>query len=270
MSKWPIFVLSLPSAQNRRADISEQFALLGLDFQFIDAVDGRQGLPVQFEHLVDRPGAVALAGYSMSDGEFACGLTHQLAYARIIDEDLPGAIIFEDDAILTWLFRDFYTSAQYEAGDLIQLYHYNGAISRLRPGPRGPLKLMRLTANSWMAVGYSISRHGAETLRQHSLPLRARADWPCDTFRLMAHYVTVPRAVLHPAPTASQSTINKSPLPEGFDFSQNYAKGWRRLISPISWSRLLRRPFVRQLSPDRAPTPEERSQLVSERYSEML
>lgn len=270
MSNWPIFVLSMPSAQNRRSDICEQFALLGLDFQFIDAIDGRQGLPAQFEPLVDRPGTVALAGYGMSDGEYACGLTHQLAYARIIEQNLPGAIILEDDAILTWRFRDFYASAQYEAGDLIQLYHYNGTVNILRPGPRGPLKLMRLTTNSWMAVGYSISRHGAETLRRHSLPLRARADWPCQTFRLMAHYITTPRAVLHPVPTAAQSSINKAPFPEDFDFSRNYAKGWQRLISPGAWGRLLRRPFLRNLTPDRSPTAEERSQLVSDRYLHIL
>lgn len=270
MSQWPIFVLSLASAQNRRADITEQFALLGLDFQFIDATDGRQGLPPELESMVDRTGTLAQSGFRMSDGEYACAITHQLAYARIIDENLPGAIILEDDAVLTWLFRDFYASAQYQAGNLIQLYHYNGTTHARRPRAGGPLQLMRLASNSWMAVGYSISRHGAEAMRRHSLPLRARADWPCDTFRIMRHYVTTPRAVLHPVPTAEQSTISKDSFPTDFDFSQGYAKGWRRLLSAASWGRLLRRPFRRKLDPGRAPTPEERAQLVSERYQAVL
>lgn len=271
MAEWPIFVLSLSSASHRRADITEQFALLGLEFEFIEAVNGRQGLPAALEPLVDRPGTVARTGYGMSEGEYACALSHQLAYARIIDEDLPGAIILEDDAILTWLFRDFYRERQYQAGDLIQLYHYQGKVHKRRPAPSGPLALMRLASNSWMAVGYSISRRGAERIRQHSLPLRARADWPCDTFRILDHYVTWPRAVLHPAPIASQSTIDKSGvMPEAFDFSRDYAKGWRRLLSLASWQRLLRRPLLRDLDPGRAPTAQEDAQLVCERYREVL
>lgn len=271
MAEWPIFVLSLPSAKTRRADIAEQFDRLGLDFEFLEAVDGRQGLPADLEPMVDRPGTVALTGYGMSDGEYACALSHQQAYARIIDQNLPGAIILEDDAILTWLFRDFYQARQYQAGDLIQLYHYNGTVHKRRPASAGPLALMRLATNSWMAVGYSISRRGAERMRQHSLPLRARADWPCDTFRILDHYVTWPRAVLHPVPIASQSTIDKSGvIPEGFDFSRDYAKGWRRLLSPGSWRRLLRRPFLRQLDPGRPPTPDEGAQLVCDRYREVL
>lgn len=113
--RWPIWVVSLPSAQDRRALIARNFAAAGLEFEFFDAIDGRKGLAPEYEAMVDRVRTLERDGTPMTDGEYACALSHQAVYLRIIEEDLPGAIVLEDDAMLTPAFRQFYLERGYEA-----------------------------------------------------------------------------------------------------------------------------------------------------------
>ena len=257
---WPIWVLSLPDSTDRRAEVRAQFEAIGLPFSFLDAVDGRNGLPDEFERQVDRAETRAHYGYPMSDGEYACALSHQLAYKKIAVEGWPGAIILEDDVILTARFREFCDSRSYEAGSLIQLFYFDAVVWKF--GHRGtPVAgLRRLAESAWMTVGYSISADAAANIRANSLPLWGKPDWPCDTARIVRHYITEPRIVLHPDPERSVSILNAarhSMVPEGFDYSAGYAKGWRRLLSLASWKRLLTRPFRERLLPGYDPTPQE-------------
>jgi glycosyl transferase family 25 len=241
--------------------VSAQFRALGLPFSFLEAVDGRKGLPEQLESQIDRAGTYARLGYGMSNGEYACALSHQLAYQRILDECWPGAIILEDDVILTHNFRRFYETRSYEAAPLIQLFYFEAEVWKMAQRSTPVARLHRLVHSAWMTVGYSITAEGAAELRAHSLPIRAHADWPCDT-TLLGHFITEPRLVLHPNPEASTSTIaeaGRGPIPEDFDFSAGYAKGWRRLLSWASWKRLLTRPFRQRRSLGFAATAEEQA-----------
>lgn len=262
---WPIWVISLADAADRRRSVDAQFAAIELPFTYIDAVDGRKGLPKAFESQVDRPGTLAHFGYPMSDGEYACGLSHQQAYQKIVDEGLPGAIILEDDVLLTKNFRRFYDTRGYEAAPLIQFFYFHALAWKLGRLRASTVRLQQLVDSAFMGVGYSISAEGAAKMRAHSLPLRAKPDWPCDTARLIGHYITEPRIVLHPDPEESVSFLSSTRvglLPEGFDFSASYAKGWRRLYSLASWKRLLLRAFKQELRPGYAPTAEEAASAI--------
>ena len=257
---WPMWVLSLADTVERRAAARAQFDALGLAFEFLDCVDGRNGLSVEFEKLVDRPGTLERYGYGMSDGEYACALSHQLAYKRIVDEQLPGAIIFEDDVLLTENLRRFYETRSYEAAPLIQFFYFDAMVWKFGERSTPAATLRRLQRSAWMAVGYSISADAAAKMLAASQPLRGKPDWPCDTVQLFGHYITDPRIVLHPELTPGQSLFGETRsafVPEGFDYSAGYAKGWRRLLSLASWKRLLTRPFRERLLPGYDPTPQE-------------
>ncbi|OOY02725.1 glycosyltransferase family 25 protein [Thioclava sp. F28-4] len=104
---WPILVISLQDAAKRRAMVSKQLEALGLSFKFFDAIDGRSGLPAAYESQVDRAGTEAYFGRPMSDGQYACALSHLAVYRQIVEEKLPGAIILKDDAILGDAFALF-------------------------------------------------------------------------------------------------------------------------------------------------------------------
>lgn len=258
--RWPIWVISLHDATARREAVNEQLNRLQLQHTFIDAVDGRRGLAPEFERDVNRPGTVARNGYRMSDAEYGCALSHQHAYKKLIELGLPGAIILEDDIILTQRFRNFYADRSYEAAPLIQLFFYDAVVWRGRGIVVPCTRLERLVASAWSTVGYSISCEAAAIMRHQSLPLQSRADWPCDTANLIGHYVAVPRVVLHPPPDETQSTIGATRdnvLLAGFDFNAGYAQGWRRFFSFASWRRLALRPFKRRIYAGFEPTAEE-------------
>jgi len=262
---WPIWVVSLSDATERRSKIRSQLDALGLAFSFLDAVDGRTRVPEEFQGQIDRPGTLANLGFPMGDAEYACALSHQLAYKKILDEGWPGAVILEDDVLLTDNFRTFYETRGYEAAPLIQLFYFDALVWKTKRRSTAAARLERLASNAWSTAAYSISAQGAATLRAEGLPLRGFADWPCDTVRLVGHYVTDPRLVLHPDPADFPSSVEDSRrglIPDGFDFSSRYPRLWRRMLSAASWKRFLTRPLRQRRSPGFAPTPQEAASLL--------
>lgn len=251
-AEWPIFVISLIDAEARRQAIAAGLAAMNLDFSFVTAIDGRKGLPAQYEKMIDRPQTLARRGYPMSDGEYACALSHQMVYRRIIDEGLPGAIILEDDVTLTDEFASFMKHRAYRRHHLIQLFHFHAKVWRHGTRQLFPdVQIRGLSENAFMAAGYSLSARGADYMVRNSSPISERADWPCDVTRIKA-VITIPRLVMHPDPDSEQSSLSKGRanlVPEGFDYSWGHAKGWRRLITPASWRSFARNRLSEVLHP---------------------
>lgn len=204
---WPIFIISLSDSISRRKLLSEKLIGLGHEFEIIEAIDGRKKLPEQYEPFIDRAETLKRFGRKMSDGEYACALSHQKAYDIILERDLPGAIILEDDAIPTPEFKRFIDEKSYLAGDLIQLDYANTFVKIL-----GKKKLFEgvflrpVFCNSYLATGYSISRKGAEYITTNSIPITAPADWPCDTTKIGAQ-VTIPPLIGHPDKETGHSSL---------------------------------------------------------------
>ena len=111
MSGWPIYVISLGDASERRKPLLEALSAFGFDYRLFDAVDGRKGLPAKFEEYVDRKKTRENIARDMTDAEYACALSHFMIFREIDSMKLPGAIILEDDAILQPQFAEFYREA---------------------------------------------------------------------------------------------------------------------------------------------------------------
>ena len=206
---WPILIISLPDAEIRRQAISTTLKRLDLSFEFIDAIDGRDGLPSRYESLIDRDKARFLMGRDLTDGEFACALSHQQIYKTIINGEIPGAIVLEDDAIPLRGFRGFITESGYEASDLILFDYKRARVWRKAPKLSiGNILLRPLAFNPFLTTGYSISHLGASYLHENSLPISGQADWPCDITQLNAH-ITLPRLIDHPQEEIQSSYLEQ-------------------------------------------------------------
>jgi glycosyl transferase, family 25 len=205
---WPVFVISLADSVGRRTQISEQLSALSIPFQFIDAIDGRAGLPAEYERMVDRAGTIAYERRVMSDAEYACALSHMSVYKRVIDENLPGAIVLEDDAILGPEFAAYRQARAYEHGDLIQLDYAGAYVRRLAKAVKQfpEFQLMPMVKPGVLTTGYSVTLAGAQHIYANGLPIRSPADWPCDVSAITT-FLTIPRLVDHPPLCAEQSTI---------------------------------------------------------------
>jgi GR25 family glycosyltransferase involved in LPS biosynthesis len=92
--KIPIFVISLARAPDRRAAISSHLKNLGLDFEIVDAVDGAKLPDAQRKSLL-------ADGVNYVPGVIGCYLSHIQVYEKIVKNNIPVALILEDDARLS-------------------------------------------------------------------------------------------------------------------------------------------------------------------------
>jgi glycosyl transferase family 25 len=237
---WPIFVISLLDASQRRENITRQLNNCSLPFTIMDAIDGRNGLPMRYEHLIDRDPTRSKTDRQLADGEYACALSHMAVYHHICDNNLQGAIVLEDDAILTPLFSEFMDTRGYNKADLVQLDHSGGRIWRLSKKQRlnQNIQLVVAASNATLTTGYSISRQGAEFILANSFPIHRTADWPCDLISLPVMLV-LPRVVDHPdlATAASSLEAERSLMAGERVRKPKKRKSIRRIFSTSYWRR---------------------------------
>ena len=95
----PVYVISLQRDLKKRAHITQQLDSLGISFEIVNAVDGKElDLSKIAERLKDD--RLKYRGYELTPGEMGCYLSHCNLWEKIIAEEIPYALILEDDAIL--------------------------------------------------------------------------------------------------------------------------------------------------------------------------
>ena len=239
---WPIFVLSLEGDEARRAPLLNSLAAMGLEAEVLIGVDGRGGLPDWAEAEVDRTAELTWdyrTSRYMTDGELACALSHVRAYRKVIDDGLPGAIIFEDDALVGEPFRQFILAEAYAVGDMVLLGHKKTWVRRfskisLCDGAFG----YRIVTPPIGAYAYTISAFAAKYLLKHATPVCDRADWPCDISRLDC-LAADPHIVGHPADQAAQSLLETDRRATREEKLRS--KKALRFFSKTYWFRILRK-----------------------------
>lgn len=95
----PVFVISLKDEQARRDVIANHLKERGFNFEFLDAVDGRQ-MDVLAHPDYDTARRRAAHGRDLKPGELGCFLSHRAAYEKIVEQNLDYALLLEDDARL--------------------------------------------------------------------------------------------------------------------------------------------------------------------------
>lgn len=92
MQPIPVFVISLKRSPERRAAISSHLDRLGIEYTVVDAVDGKDLDPDYVKSLSQ--------GHPIHLGAVGCYLSHISIYERLVQENIPVALVLEDDAIL--------------------------------------------------------------------------------------------------------------------------------------------------------------------------
>ena len=94
----PTFVVNLPSSLARKHYMNELLSNYPvLDYQFIDAVDGRSLSSSEVASCFDMENCRKKYGRTINGGEIGCTLSHRKCYGKIIETNLPYALILEDD-----------------------------------------------------------------------------------------------------------------------------------------------------------------------------
>lgn len=89
-----VFIINLKRSVERRKNIEKQCIEHRLDYEFIDAVDGRLLSPAEIKrHTRD-------LNYACRPGEIGCALSHIRTYRLMCERGISSALILEDDAKL--------------------------------------------------------------------------------------------------------------------------------------------------------------------------
>lgn len=87
-----IFVLNLERAVDRRELMQRRLAALGLEAEFLTAVDGAR---------VDRNSLPVGSEPRLSNGELGCYLSHRRSWEIVVERGLAHAVVLEDDVVLS-------------------------------------------------------------------------------------------------------------------------------------------------------------------------
>lgn len=206
----PIFVISLARSESRRTRIAARLTELGLRFEFLDAVDGRHLTP-DHQALVDFsfPTSHRLLGRPLSRGEIGCALSHALAYRKIVQENIPYAIIMEDDALPSEAFAEIVKQETLPKLSEIGLasFHYQSlfAWQRSKIPINSSVRALRPMESPLTTACYYLTQPTAAALLQAALPISGVADWPTEVHKWPTTYCISP--LLVDAPPEPENSI---------------------------------------------------------------
>jgi glycosyl transferase family 25 len=177
-----IFVLNLKRSTDRRKVMQEQMDKHQINFEFIEAIDGKQLTKEQLAR-VDIKTANRRLGRTMINNEIGCALSHASIYQKMVDEKIKEAIILEDDVILTSGFvkhlkLSTLSNLGYDCLLLYYKYYYIGIIKQIDSFDN--YQIHSLNNNPHGAVAYYLNYKMALRLKEITKTISYVADYPID------------------------------------------------------------------------------------------
>ena len=97
-SGYKCFIIHLNRASKRKSTVDKIVSDMALETEIIDAVDGHNLSDAQLNHHIsDKKLFNPPYPFLLNKGEVGCFLSHRLAWQKIVDQKLIGALIIEDD-----------------------------------------------------------------------------------------------------------------------------------------------------------------------------
>lgn len=180
----PVFVINLPESDERRTAITERLDALGVAFDIFPAVNGKTLSAAEMANY-DEAKRIRLFGKGLTRGEIGCYLSHYRLWQRIIDEDLPCALIMEDDAVPEADFPvvlDQIMAISEPSWDMLRFFGGKNRKGRLLHSLECGYSVLYPRHITAGAVAYLLTRQGAEKLLRHGREIL----WPVDN--LMDRY----------------------------------------------------------------------------------
>ena len=168
----PLFVINLERSSDRRASIAAQLDKLDIDFEIFPASDGARLSQNELAQY-DEKCVIDQIARPMSPSEVGCYLSHVRIWKKIVEENIPWAVVLEDDVdihddlagILSAVNKipfkwDFIRLAGLGPTPSLRLYDLNHKFE---------LTVLLQGASGTQAS--CISRAGAQKLLDHATPL---------------------------------------------------------------------------------------------------
>lgn len=174
--KMKIFIINLESDIERKYSMLQQASSLGLDVEIIKAVNGKQLSKDEVMKL-----SRDFYSNGMTLGELGCSLSHLSVYQRIVDENIPLALIMEDDVEINknifYVLRalDKLNAKNPNKSNVILLNKTTEYIDTFKKNITGPYYLVNVIEAAG-TYGYVINNYAAQCLLDFLQPVWLEAD----------------------------------------------------------------------------------------------
>lgn len=187
--------------------MERQFKKLGLDVEFVEAVEGRELTAEKLERLCDI-NSIKKNPQWLRPGIVACALSHRLCYEKFLQSTEKVALILEDDVILDFEIHQLIPELESSIKDLEVILLYFQSFKRIEISTVGSEDIgggfQLFYPVNFQALGssgaYVISRASAKNIHDTMMPIRYSIDnWvdhiqngSINTIRLSIPFVAQP------------------------------------------------------------------------------
>ena len=190
-----VFVINLEQSHDRRVFMEKQLAALNLDAEFFPAVDGRLLPEDEIARVSDRRWFSRYVGREMTRSDMGCSLSHIYLYRKMVDENIPCALILEDDVWMTPslvpLLRELERDIDQLPCDVVLL---SECITSTKNIWRRGYYFMSPVVYALFTHAYVVSLRGARRLMNNLYPVAL----PADAWNWLHRHRLVRIAAIHP------------------------------------------------------------------------
>jgi glycosyl transferase family 25 len=178
----PVWVVSLEESVDRRIEVARHLRDIDLPFQFFPAVDGCRLGSGELRSIYSEEAARRVIGRSMTTGEIGCSLSHLAVYQCMIEANLDGLVVLEDDARAEAGLRFVLERREQWPSDweVMYLYHLGNDANHISLRGQVALgsqhRIVRFSDRPLCTVAYAIRASAARKLLRAGFPVSAPAD----------------------------------------------------------------------------------------------
>lgn len=235
----PVFIINLPEDEGRRETMRARLESAAVGYEFIEAVNGRKfdmKTHPEYNGIKRR----AAFGRDMIPAELGCLLSHRKIFEKIDRENIPAAVILEDDVVFEPEFAAVLNALMTTKikWDVIRF------VGSAKIYKRGCRKIAPLLGKYWTARlptapggahGYLLTLDAARVMIRHMQP-----SWmPIDTLQGRTWETGLETLVVYPAPLHIDQEAVTTIGDARFDKTITL-EGWRRKAFPLTrgWFKL--------------------------------
>jgi glycosyl transferase family 25 len=173
-------VINLPQAEGRRRLMRAQLEQPGMPrYRIVDGVDGRALDEARLGSLYDNAATERDFGRALTRGEIGCALGHAAAYRYAVEQEIPLALVFEDDALLGHQFlrvlQRLVPMIDLARPQVVLLSHV-GRYSAWRPRRVDKIHRLYRPYTAWGGHAYLLTLPAARSLLASQQPIHVMPD----------------------------------------------------------------------------------------------
>jgi GR25 family glycosyltransferase involved in LPS biosynthesis len=225
------FIVHLQRAEARKAQVRDLLSKVPYEVEVIDAVDGAKLSADEIKaYYSEKPLFKPAYPFALNVGEMGCFLSHRKVWQAIVDQNLDGGLIFEDDVqIDSGVFAKAVELAERHVQELgyiqFQVREISDVSTVLAHG--NGAAIVQPTVTPLRTSGQFVSRSTAQDL----LELTPQFDRPIDTTLQMYWQTGLHLSCVVPSGTTDNTgQAGGSTLSKNTPLTAKIQKEWKRMM----------------------------------------